>query len=128
MKPPLDKFLDSLPEVLWDKQHVLCLQEYILSYSLEAIRNKKVSSAGFAEELAWLYSDAPGPFSAQLCAEAAGYALEDVRNGLDFALTQDKRDRLRLIDNGKYDGRINHEKVRYDLRDTEAERPMYAMA
>lgn len=124
----LNQFLDSLPDVIWDERHIMMLREHILSRSLEIIRNKKAVSSGFAEEIAWLYSDAPGPFSAQLCAEAAGYDLEEIRAGLDFALTQDKRDRLRLVDNGRYDGGRNHQMVGYSLRNTEAERPMYAMA
>ena len=128
MEFDLNKYLDSLPEVVWDKLQIRLLREHILARSLEIIRNKKANSQGFAEEVAWLYSDMPGPFSAEMCSLAAGYDLEEIREGLDFALTQDKRDRLRLIDNGKYDGGRNHQSVGYSLRDNGAERPLYAMA
>lgn len=123
----LEAFLDALPEVEWDKKNIRLLAEMILNRSLEFIRNKKVNSSGFAEELAWFFSDEPGPFSAPACAEMAGMDLDELRTGLDYCLPQSKRDQIRLIDNGTYDNGCNYESAKTVRMPWEL-RPMYSMA
>jgi len=121
-----ESFLDSLPEVVWDDKGITGLMTALLERSLEIIRNKSSKTASFAEEMAWFFSDDRSePFAALNCAEVAGYDLEDIRQGLDFALPQDKRDHMRLLDNGAYDGRFNYESSRWG-RERNIARPMYA--
>lgn len=92
----------------WSADKVIRLKACIFERSIENIMAKGVKSNLFAEELAWLYSDEEQPFSAVVCAKAAGLDLETIRFRLDLELTQEKRDRVRLIDNGRYNA-INFE-------------------
>lgn len=93
----------------WNTDQVIRLKACVFERCIENIKSKRVNNVVFTEELAWLYSDEnKQPFSALVCARAAGFDLEIVRFKLDLELTQEKRDRIRLIDNGRYDA-INFE-------------------
>lgn len=99
--------LPPTPE--WEEVEMLHLRDWLVERSLEMIRNKEVSSASFAEELAWFYNDVDSehPFSIQNCCQTAGLDLDSLRHGLDAALEEEKRKIIRLIDNGKYNSRTN---------------------
>lgn len=114
--------------IVWTDKQAGILMEAMIERSIAIIKAASVRSSWFAEELAWLYSDdKKHPFSAARCAAEAKLNLDALRQGLDYALPQEKRDRLRLIDNGLYDGGLNYEKVPIKKKSW-AERPMYSMA
>lgn len=100
----LDALLDGIPEVEWTEKSLTTLRDAMISRSLEIIRNKKANTDSFAEELAWLFSDSDEdhPFSIQQCCVSAGLSIDDLRLGIDYALDEEKRMILRLIDNGRY--------------------------
>ena len=100
----LEKFLDELPDFEWTDERILELMGGIIRSALTGIRDRKVTSKAFAEDVAWLYDwrNDHHPFSAANCAKVVGMDIEAIRLGIDSNLPEEKRAIIRLIDNGKY--------------------------
>ncbi|WP_225677375.1 hypothetical protein [Thalassolituus marinus] len=95
----VEKLLDSLQDVEWKDEHILIMKDWLLCRSLEIIRNKAASTSSFAEEVAWIYEQQEDwlPFSARKCAESSGLDIERIRSGLYGAVSEEKRQIIRLL-------------------------------
>jgi hypothetical protein len=103
----LEKFLDELPDFEWTNDKILELMDGMIKSALQSIRDRKVNTKAFAEDIAWLYDwrNEDHPFSAEKCAIVAGLDIDSIRFGTDSSLPEEKRVIIRLIDNGKFDTR-----------------------
>jgi hypothetical protein len=103
----LEKFLEELPDFEWTDERILELMDWMIDSAVQSIRNRKVNSKAFAEDVAWLYDwrNDHHPFSANNCAKVAGIDIEAIRLGTDFSLPEEKRAIIRLIDNGEFSTR-----------------------
>jgi hypothetical protein len=103
----IEKFLDELPDFEWTNERILELMDSMIISAQKSIRDRKVNSKAFAEDIAWLYDwrNDDHPFSAENCAIVAGMDIDSIRFGTDYSLSEEKRAIIRLIDNGKFNAR-----------------------
>lgn len=108
--PPVQVGLFSEEEVKWSIQDLRALADGLIRRSIRLIRDYPLRSKTFVEEAAWFFDeDQTHPLSVVNCAELALLDLTELRRGLDFSLSHDKRRYLRLLDNGEYENSVHHE-------------------
>jgi hypothetical protein len=84
----------------WTNDGIMELMEGIFISSIRGLRDRKASSAHFAEEAAWFFdvSNQDDPFSATNCAAMVGCDIDLIRISTARSLSEEKVTIIRLID------------------------------